>query len=115
MEVPASPAELPELKEFFGSSHVRCWRVSSDGLRQVGWLLGERATRGQPEEQKHAWSNLPAAATSRQDRKASDEHPGVDTHIPDPSTAAPATLHGDGRRNRVGGMDDDIARSGTRA
>jgi SRSO17 transposase len=42
---------------------VRCWRVTSDGQRQVGWLLGERATRGQPEERKYSWSNLPAAAT----------------------------------------------------
>jgi SRSO17 transposase len=42
---------------------VRCWRVTSDGRRQVGWLLGERATRGQPEERKYAWSNLSAAAT----------------------------------------------------
>jgi SRSO17 transposase len=29
----------------------------------VGWLLGERATRGQPEERKYYWSNLPASAT----------------------------------------------------
>jgi SRSO17 transposase len=42
---------------------VRCWRVTSDGQRYVGWLLGERATRGQPEERKYSWSNLPATAT----------------------------------------------------
>jgi SRSO17 transposase len=42
---------------------VRCWRVTADGQRHVGWLVGERATRGQPEERKYAWSNLPAAAT----------------------------------------------------
>jgi SRSO17 transposase len=42
---------------------VRCWRVTSDGQRHVGWLLGERATQGQPEERKYHWSNLPAAAT----------------------------------------------------
>jgi SRSO17 transposase len=42
---------------------VRCWRLTSDGKRHVGWLLGERATRGQPEERKYCWSNLPAAAT----------------------------------------------------
>ncbi len=41
---------------------VRCWRVSSDGQRHVGWLLGEQATRGHPEERKYAWSPLPAAA-----------------------------------------------------
>ncbi len=42
---------------------VRCWRVSNGGQRRVGWLLGERATRGQPEERKYYWSNLPASAT----------------------------------------------------
>jgi SRSO17 transposase len=42
---------------------VRCWRVTTEGRRHVGWLLGERATRGQPEERKYYWSNLPAAAT----------------------------------------------------
>jgi SRSO17 transposase len=39
---------------------VRCWRVTSDGPRQEGWLVGERATRGQPEERKYFWSNLAA-------------------------------------------------------
>ena len=42
---------------------ARCWRITSDGKRHVGWLLGERATRGQPEERKYSWSNLPAPAT----------------------------------------------------
>src|SRR6266699_3308983 len=28
-------------------SAVRCWRVTSTGRRHVGWLLGERMTRGQ--------------------------------------------------------------------
>jgi SRSO17 transposase len=42
---------------------VRCWRVTSDGQRHVGWLLGERAPQGQPENRKHYWSNLPDAAT----------------------------------------------------
>jgi hypothetical protein len=32
---------------------VRCWRLTSDGQQQVGWLVGERATRGQPEERKY--------------------------------------------------------------
>jgi SRSO17 transposase len=41
---------------------VRCWRVTAGGQRQVGWLVGERATRGQPEERKYYWSNLPASA-----------------------------------------------------
>jgi SRSO17 transposase len=39
---------------------VRCWRVTSDAQRHEGWLVGERATRGQPEERKYFWSNLPA-------------------------------------------------------
>jgi SRSO17 transposase len=42
---------------------VRCWRVTADGQRPVGWLVGERATRGQPEEQKYHWSHLPTTAT----------------------------------------------------
>jgi SRSO17 transposase len=42
---------------------VRCWRVAAAGARGVGWLLGERTTRGQPEERKYYWSHLPAAAT----------------------------------------------------
>ncbi|MDQ5852766.1 MAG: IS701 family transposase [Chloroflexota bacterium] len=41
---------------------VWCWRVASDGQRHVGWLLGERAPRGQPEEHKYYWSNLSASA-----------------------------------------------------
>jgi len=41
---------------------VRCWRVTSDAQRHDGWLLGERATQGQPEERKYFWSNLPAEA-----------------------------------------------------
>jgi hypothetical protein len=42
---------------------VRGWRVSSDGRRHGGWLVGERAPRGQPEERKYYWRNLPASAT----------------------------------------------------
>lgn len=42
---------------------VRCWRVTSEGHRHEGWLLGERAARGQPEERKYFWSNLPEDAT----------------------------------------------------
>ena len=37
---------------------ARCWRVTSDGTRHVGWLLGEREARGQPERRKFYWSNL---------------------------------------------------------
>jgi SRSO17 transposase len=39
---------------------VRCWRVTSDGYRHEGWLVGERATQGRPEERKYFWSNLSA-------------------------------------------------------
>jgi SRSO17 transposase len=42
---------------------VRCWRVTSEGYHHEGWLVGERATRGQPEERKYFWSNLPAETT----------------------------------------------------
>ena len=42
---------------------VRCWRVTTEGRKSVGWVLGERTTRGQPEDRKYYWSNLPAAAT----------------------------------------------------
>jgi SRSO17 transposase len=42
---------------------VRGWRVTSHGDRHEGWLLGERATRGQPEERKYFWSNLPVETT----------------------------------------------------
>jgi SRSO17 transposase len=38
---------------------VRGWRVTSDGTRHEGWLVGERATQGQPEERTYFWSNLP--------------------------------------------------------
>jgi SRSO17 transposase len=43
-------------KKFVG---VRGWRVTSDGHRHEGWLVGEQAPRGQPEERKYFWSNLP--------------------------------------------------------
>jgi SRSO17 transposase len=42
---------------------VRAWRITAEGARHIGWLLGERAARGQPEEQKYYWSNLPASTT----------------------------------------------------
>src|SRR5919204_370887 len=51
---------------------VRCWRGTSDGPRHAGWLVGERTTRGQPEERKYYWSNLPASATV--DELAGDAH-----------------------------------------
>ena len=37
---------------------VRCWRVTTDGTRHVGWLIGEREARGQEERRKFYWSNF---------------------------------------------------------
>ena len=37
---------------------VRCWRVDGDGTRHVGWLIGQRPTRGDG-EWKYFWSNFP--------------------------------------------------------
>ena len=42
---------------------VRAWRLTTEGEPHIGWLLGERAARGQPEEHKYYWSNLPASTT----------------------------------------------------
>lgn len=42
---------------------VRAWRITAEGEAHIGWLLGERAARGQPEEHKCSWSNLPASAS----------------------------------------------------
>jgi SRSO17 transposase len=41
---------------------VRGWRVTNNGHRHEGWLVGERTPRGQPEERKYYWSNLPPDA-----------------------------------------------------
>jgi SRSO17 transposase len=37
---------------------MRCWRVDGDGTRHVGWLIGQRPTRGEG-EWKYFWSNFP--------------------------------------------------------
>ena len=37
---------------------LRCYRVNSDGERQVGWLIGQRPARGQTGEWKYFWSNF---------------------------------------------------------
>ncbi len=42
---------------------LRAWRLTAEGEAHIGWLLGERAARGQPEERKCYWSNLPASAS----------------------------------------------------
>jgi SRSO17 transposase len=40
---------------------VRAGRLTAEGEASIGWLLGERAARGQPEEPKYYGSNLPAS------------------------------------------------------
>jgi SRSO17 transposase len=42
---------------------IRAWRITAEGEAHIGWLLGERAARGQPEEHKFYWRNLSASAT----------------------------------------------------
>jgi SRSO17 transposase len=42
---------------------IRAWRITAEGEAHIGWLVGERAARGQPEEHKCYWSNLLASAT----------------------------------------------------
>jgi SRSO17 transposase len=42
---------------------IRAWRITAEGEAHIGWLLGERAACGQPEERKFYWSNLPASAS----------------------------------------------------
>lgn len=39
----------------------RCWRVDGDGTRHIGWLIGQRPTRGEG-EWKYFWSNFPPTA-----------------------------------------------------
>jgi SRSO17 transposase len=41
---------------------VRCWRVTSEGTRRPGWLIGERPARGVQDKAKYHWSNFSAAA-----------------------------------------------------
>jgi len=42
---------------------VRGWRITAQGEAPIGWVVGERAARGQSEEHKYYWSNLSASAT----------------------------------------------------
>jgi SRSO17 transposase len=37
---------------------LRCWRVTSDGRRHLGWLIGERQAAGQEPRRKYYWSNF---------------------------------------------------------
>jgi SRSO17 transposase len=42
---------------------VRAWRSTAEGAPRLGWLLGERAARGQPEAHQDHWRTLPASAS----------------------------------------------------
>jgi SRSO17 transposase len=42
---------------------IRAWRITAEGEAHIGWLLGERAARGQPEERKFYWSDLSASTS----------------------------------------------------
>ncbi len=42
---------------------VRCWRVTSEGRRRLGWLIGERPGRGRAGKEKYHWSNFGPDAT----------------------------------------------------
>jgi SRSO17 transposase len=37
---------------------LRCWRVTTDGQRHRGWLIGESPGRGQKDEGRSYWSNF---------------------------------------------------------
>jgi SRSO17 transposase len=39
---------------------IRCWRVDGEGNRNIGWLLGQRPTRGDG-DWDYFWSNFPPA------------------------------------------------------
>src|SRR5947208_2715992 len=66
MGVSSASPHAYSLKSRYGKVRfvaVRGWRITAEGEAHIGWLLGERAARGQPEEHKYYWSNLPASAT----------------------------------------------------
>jgi SRSO17 transposase len=39
---------------------VRCWRVDGQGVRRIGWLIGQRPARGQSGDAKYFWSDFGA-------------------------------------------------------
>jgi SRSO17 transposase len=45
---------------------LRCWRVDGDGTRHLGWLIGQRPSRGQEGEPKSYWSNFGPQASLAQ-------------------------------------------------
>jgi SRSO17 transposase len=36
---------------------IRCWRVDGQGVRHIGWLIGQRPARGATGDWKYFWSN----------------------------------------------------------
>jgi SRSO17 transposase len=42
---------------------VRCWRVDGQGVRRIGWLIGQRPARGQSGDAKYFWSDFGAHAS----------------------------------------------------
>lgn len=42
---------------------LRCWRVTSEGTRLPGWLIGERPARGRQDKWRYHWSNFSACAS----------------------------------------------------
>lgn len=42
---------------------VRCWRVDGQGVRRMGWLIGQRPARGQSGDAKYFWSDFGAHAS----------------------------------------------------
>jgi SRSO17 transposase len=54
---------------------LRCWRVTADGRRRLGWLIGERPGRGQTGKPKYHWSNFgPDAALAEMVEYAHRRH-----------------------------------------
>jgi SRSO17 transposase len=41
---------------------LRCWRVTAEGKRRAGWLIGEQPARGAQGKRKSHWSNFGAGA-----------------------------------------------------
>ncbi len=39
---------------------IRCWRVDGQGVRRLGWLIGQRPLRGETGDWKYIWSNFPS-------------------------------------------------------
>jgi hypothetical protein len=55
----------------------RGWRVTSEGPRHKGWLVGERAPQGQPEDRHYFCRNLPPPRPSKSWRVGLGPVPGA--------------------------------------